>query len=154
MTRRILISLFATLALAACSGERASDERTATGPTARALPEIAPQPVRIGFDGPRFDACAGYGIVTNLNPDGNSYLAVRAAPNGSAEEIDRLAPRQGVSMCQQVGNWVGVVYASGGVEGEGIERCGTGSPVPRVREYDGPCKSGWVNENFIKLIAG
>lgn len=141
------------LVLAACKpGE---DPRAGEGPTARSLPtEVAPRPVQIGFDGPRFDACSGYGRVTNLNPRGDNYLSVRAAPNGNAEEIDRLGPRKGVSMCQQVGNWIGVVYAEEGEEGEGIDRCGTGSPVSSVRVYEGPCKSGWINENFVELVAG
>ncbi|MFL0356587.1 hypothetical protein ACI5KX_08900 [Erythrobacter sp. GH1-10] len=153
MPRTTPLIIAAMLALVACSGEREdkSEALERGGPTARNLPEVAPQPVRIGFDGPRFDACAGYGLVTNLNPNGDNYLSVRAAPNGNAEEIDRLGPGKGVSMCQQVGNWIGVVYGEGE---EGIERCGTGAPVPSVRAYEGPCKSGWVNENFIELIAG
>ena len=150
MARTSILLMVAGLMLAACSGET-SDRDAAGGPTARTLPEVAAQPVRIGFDGPRFDACAGYGVVTNLNPRGDNYLSVRAAPNGNAEEIDRLGPNKGVSMCQQVGNWIGVVYAE---EGEGIDRCGTGSPVSSVRVYEGPCKSGWINENFVELVAG
>lgn len=140
----------AILLLAGCSGDT-SERDARTGPSARTLPEVAPQPVRIGFDGPRFDACAGYGVVTNLNPRGDNYLSVRAAPNSNAEEIDRLGPGRGVSMCQQVGNWIGVVYAE---EGEDIGSCGTTSPVPSVRVYEGPCKSGWINENFVELVAG
>ena len=32
--------------------------------------------------------------------------------------------------------------------------CGVASPVRTKRYYDGPCKSGWVESNYIKLIAG
>ena len=150
MTRNLFISLAAVMALAGCKpGE---DPRAGERPTARSLPtEVAPRPVQIGFDGPRFDACSGYGRVTNLNPSGDNYLSVRAAPSSDAEETDRLGPARGVSMCQQVGNWIGIVYAD---EGEGTNRCGTGSPVPSVRTYEGPCNSGWVNENFLERVAG
>lgn len=121
-------------------------------PTARTTGEGVPaRPVQIGFDGPRFDACAGYGQVTNLNPAGDNTLSVRAAPSGDAEEIDRLGPKRGVSMCQKVGDWIGVVYAP---QSEEPIDCGTSSPVQSKRIYEGPCKSGWVNENFVELIAG
>ncbi|MBD2841784.1 hypothetical protein [Erythrobacter rubeus] len=144
----------AALTVTACAQ---GDERDTTAPTARTIDAgTPPRPVQIGFDGPRFDACAGYGRVTNLNASSDRELPVRSAPSGSADEVDRLAAGRGVSMCQQVGNWIGIVYAPAGEgenQGQGEERCGTGSPVPSVRAYEGPCKSGWVNENFIELIA-
>jgi len=113
--------------------------------------KVSPRPVQIGFDGPRFDACAGYGEVKPLNPAGDNYLAVRAAPSINADEIDRLTSGTGLSMCQQVGDWIGVVYAP---DQEEPVQCGTSSPVSSKREYEGPCKSGWVNENYITLVAG
>ena len=106
--------------------------------------------VQIGFDGPRFDACASFARVTNLSADGEG-LAVLAAPAGSAEVIDRIGAGRGVSMCQKVGDWVGVVYAP---DADDPIDCGTGSPVPTRRAYDGPCRSGWVDEDFLKLVAG
>jgi hypothetical protein len=149
------------LALSACGerrGDRADDTRLAEGqeliesdrPAESDRAAVPPRPVQIGFDGPRFDACPGYGLVTNL-PDGGAALPVRSAPTRMAEQIDGLDEGQGVSMCQQVGDWIGVVYAPAGSENM---RCGTGSPVSSVREYEGPCNSGWVDENFIKLVAG
>ena len=116
-----------------------------------AVPE---RPVQIGFDGPRFDACASFGRVTNLNPNADNYLAVRSAPAGSAEEVDRLEQGRGVSMCQKVGDWIGVVYAPEPGEGEAPAVCGTSSPVASVRVYEGPCRSGWVHEDYVKLVAG
>ncbi|WP_390582544.1 hypothetical protein [Erythrobacter sp. MTPC3] len=147
-------SLFLTTILAAGLGLSACaerDERDTSAPTARTIEDsVPPRAVQIGFDGPRFDACAGYGRVTNLNAATGRALPVRSAPSGSAEEVDRIDAGQGVSMCQQVGNWIGIVYATGS---DGLDRCGTGSPVPSVRAYEGPCKSGWINENFVELIA-
>ena len=137
------------LLLAACNDGGDLSEREP--PRARELPSVSERPVRIGFDGPRFDACYGYGRVVRLNPRGDNYLSVRAAPSASADEVDRIGMGRGVSMCQQTGNWIGIVYPP---DVEQPVDCGVGSPVPNVREYEGPCKSGWVNENFIQLIAG
>lgn len=107
--------------------------------------------VKIGLDGPRFDACASFGEVTNLNPQGDNYLSVRAAPSSVAEETDRLSPGNGFAMCQKVGDWFGIIYPP--QDSENVT-CGTGSPVSSKRDYAGPCQSGWVNENFVVLVAG
>lgn len=107
--------------------------------------------VKIGLDGPRFDACASSGEVTNLNPQGDNYLSVRAAPTSAAEESDRLQPGSRFAMCQKVGDWYGVIYPP--QDSENVN-CGTGSPVSSKRDYEGTCRSGWINENFVKLVAG
>ena len=109
-------------------------------------------------DGRRFAACASYGEVTSFNPRGEDTLTVRAAPAGSASEVDQLAAGTGVAMCQKVGGWIGIVYpppADAVEEGEEVEElinCGTGSPVPNARNYEGPCRSGWVREEYIRLM--
>ncbi len=116
------------------------------------------RPVQIGFDGRRFAACASYGEVTSFNPRGEDTLTVRAAPAGSASEVDQLAAGTGVAMCQKVGGWIGIVYpppADAVEEGEEVEElidCGTGSPVSNARNYEGPCRSGWVREEYIRLM--
>ena len=152
MQKRAL--LLGCLLVTACadvdSGGEDGSPRNPVGPVERSA-NVTERPVRIGFDGPRFDACAGYGVVANLNPTGENYLPVRAAPAGSASETDRLEAGRGVAMCQKVGDWFGIVYAP---ESEEPVDCGTGSPVASVRRYEGPCRSGWVNENYIKLVAG
>ncbi len=112
---------------------------------------IDPRPVRIGFDGPEMDACGGYGEIKELNPDGDNFLTVRAAPTTDADELDRLTSGTGISICETADGWIGIVYEGSGAAGTG---CGVGSPVPRMREYDGVCRSGWVNQRFVELIAG
>ena len=139
------------LSLSACSdrdGPRGEYGASDDAPQIRAAPSA--RRVQIGFDGPRFDACASFGRVTNLGADGQS-LPVLAAPAGSAEVIDRIEAGRGVSMCQKVGDWMGVVYAP---DADDPIDCGTGSPVPTRRAYEGPCRSGWVDEDFLKLVAG
>lgn len=139
--------------------------------------QVSERPVMIGFDGPRFNACGRDGRVFNL-PFGEDTLAVRAAPAESAEEVDMLEDGTRVAMCQRTGGWVGIVYApppsieeAGEIvdtEGEpeaetepeaanepmDLRSCGTAAPVSSVRAYEGPCRSGWVSENYIRLVSG
>lgn len=107
--------------------------------------------VRVGLDGPDFDACGGYGQVTGLNPQGDNFLSVRSAPTVAAEEVDRLPQGAGVSMCDHADGWIGIVYQAQGIDDP---NCETGSPALAVTPYDGPCRSGWVSERFVELIAG
>ena len=109
------------------------------------------RPVRVGFDGPEVDACGSYGVIEGLNPDGDNFLSVRSAPNLDAEELDRLSTGTGVSLCESVDGWLGIVYEGSGTPGM---QCGTGSPVSAVQNYSGPCRSGWVSERFVDLVAG
>ena len=122
----------------------------------------------IGFDGPRFNACGRYGRVTNL-AYGETALAVRAAPASSAAEVDRLDEGTRVAMCQRTGGWIGIVYPHAAstedapsVDGEGqdvpptpdLSSCGIAAPISGTRTYDGPCRSGWVSDNNIRLVSG
>ncbi|MHA7818348.1 MAG: hypothetical protein ACX930_01740 [Erythrobacter sp.] len=110
-----------------------------------------PRPVRIGLDGPDFDACGSFGVITGLNPDGDNFLSVRSAPSTDGEELDRITSDTGVSLCDSAPGWIGIVYEGAGKEGFG---CGVGSPVSSVRTYGGSCRSGWVSERFVEVIAG
>ncbi len=159
VTNKILSFTVPMLLLAACDYQSEPGEaRTYNVPTGEDTAGNAVRPVQIGFDGPRFAACASYGEVTNLNPGGVNTLTVRAAPTGSAAETDQLSPGSGVAMCQKVGGWIGIVYppavaaAEPGAEIEELLDCGTGSPVPNARNYEGKCGSGWVREEYIKLM--
>ncbi len=145
------ILLFA-FAISGCSNQTfdSKNDDVAVAPVDRTA-MVGERPVRIGFDGPRFDACAAYATVINIGPGEDARLSVRNAPADSAEEVDALAAGSGVAMCQETGGWIGIVYPQ--EEGE-LGSCGTGSPVPSVRDYDGPCRSGWVRDDYLKLIAG
>jgi hypothetical protein len=46
---------------------------------------------------------------------------------------------------------MGIVYEEAGTLSP---TCGVSSPVTSRRDYDGPCRSGWVSSAFVKLIAG
>jgi hypothetical protein len=119
--------------------------------SAAALAATPDRPVRIGTAAPDLDACLSQGEVTGLDPRGDNYLIVRAGPGRDAGAADRLGPGRIVNVCEARGGWLGIVY--GRSPGFG-EDCGTGSPVPRPRLYDGPCRSGWVAARYIRIVAG
>jgi len=173
--RNILIATVAGLALVGCTAEAEKEATDATaganeteevsteagdegadategeeGSTGDAA-AIPAQPVRYGIDGPDLDSCGGVGEVTGLDPNGDNFLAVRAAPDANAAESDRLDAGQSVSFCDSAkdDSWIGVVY-----DKSGEADCGTGSPIAATKPYDGPCKAGWVSAKYVKLIAG
>jgi hypothetical protein len=119
---------------------------------AAALAANPTQPVMIGRAGDDLDACLSTGEVTGLNPDGDNFLAVRAAPRASAPMLARLGPRHPVWICDEAaGGWIGILYQP---NPGGELDCGVGSPVPRVQPYRGPCRSGWVASRYIAVVAG
>ena len=155
----------ATLALAACSGEKeaedireavasASPDGAAGEPSPTPTdPAVAydgpiPQPIMIGSDGPEMDACGTLGEVANLDPAGDNYLSVRDAPSTLTKERDRLDPGQRVTVCDSADGWVGIIYSK--ID----ENCGVSSPVATEERYLGPCAQGWVDERFVEMIAG
>ena len=75
-------------------------------------------------------------------------LTVHSAPDAAAEETDLLQPGQLVSICENEGDWVGVVYSKNAAD------CGTGTPVADRRAYDGQCQSGWINGTYLTNQAG
>ena len=107
---------------------------------------------RIGLAGGDLDACLSVGEVTGLNPRGDNFLTVRAEPKAGAREKDRLGPGRWVWLCDEAGEWLGVVYGSD-PEDKPAD-CGVGTPSDRVRAYAGPCRSGWVHSRYVEVIAG
>ena len=141
-----------------------------TGRTERPAIDPAEKPIRIGLGGPRFDACQAVGRVQGLR---GRQLDVRVAPFDSARARATIAQDQQVWICTRSHDqqWLGIVYDDGAPaadegsqEGEeeaaasapakGPGDCGVSSPVRSKRNYDGPCKSGWVESNYVRLVAG
>lgn len=111
------------------------------------------RPVMIGGDAD-LDSCGSFWRVKGLNPRGDGFLSVRAAPGTDKREIDRLFNGDGVFVCETAGEWVGIVYAGAGRGPDAQDNCAVGSPVPRRQRYSGPCRSGWVHRRFLEIIAG
>lgn len=143
--------LLPLLALAAC-GERAVPDGERVAPDL-ARPQVDPvvvaAPVRIGEAGPAFRACQAAG--TPRAP--GAPLPVRAGPFDAAPTIGSVAPDASFFVCTRSidQRWLGIVYDPGGALSPG---CGVSAPVPARRNYDGPCRSGWVASASVRLIAG
>lgn len=97
--------------------------------------------------GDDMDACASNGVVVGLGAGDEDFLAVRAGPGAGHAKIDRLHNGDAVFVCTGAGAWDGIVYGGG-------RECGVNSPIVPARLYTGPCKSGWVERNFIAVTAG
>ncbi|MEP2990690.1 MAG: hypothetical protein ABJN65_09145 [Parasphingorhabdus sp.] len=172
MIRTIFALTLISLASTACSettkveDELAGAQTNAENPTGRAeRPKTNPAErlVRIGLGGSRFDACQGVGRIQGLQ---GRELDVRIAPFDAAQKKDSIKQGQQVWICTRSHDqqWHGIVYDDGATEAQdgeaatttnrGPGECGVSSPVRSKRDYDGPCKSGWVESNFVKLVAG
>lgn len=142
------------LLLVACSPQGASGDADAIYNAGEQEAQLSPgvQPVRIGEGGAAFAACASAGVVVNLSPAGETYLALRAAPFAEASEVARLTNGTALLLCSHSldQHWQGVVVPpAGGVAAD----CGVGAPVANPRGYTGPCRSGWVSSAFVQTRA-
>jgi hypothetical protein len=143
------------IALAACGGEPvATDNVTGGPPSARAdAAPIAPGavPVRIGELGPNFAACSAAGTSRQTGP--GEGLQVRAAPFETVAESGSIPTGARFFVCTRSHDqrWFGVVYEESGTLSAA---CGVSRPINARRNYEGPCRSGWVSSAFVKVIAG
>lgn len=108
-------------------------------------------PVRIGESGPSFAACAARATTRNLAAGSEQRLPLRAAPFESAKAVGALQPGATFFICSRSidQRWFGIVLDT--EEGASLQ-CGVSAPVPARRDYDGPCRSGWVSSAYVKLI--
>lgn len=165
MIRTLLAASLLCLATTACSeSTEVSDDLpdssayldNPTGRSERVMTGPSAKPVRIGEGGPRFAACQSVGEVGRHV---SGALPVLSAPFDSAEKIDNLSAGQTVYVCTRSHDqqWFGIVYdkqsGAAAAEGGSVD-CGVSSPVRAKRNYEGPCKSGWVESLFVVLVAG
>jgi hypothetical protein len=129
--------------------DRGSGDNRTVAEAAAVPPES--RPVRIGELGPNFRACSAAGTTRNLKA--GESLPVRAAPFDNSAETGSVASGGRFFICTRSldQKWFGIVFDQGGAL---AERCGVSEPVVRRRDYDGPCRSGWVQSAFVKVIAG
>lgn len=95
-----------------------------------------------------FDACFGSGKVKGLDPNSESFLAVRSGPGLKFSRIDKLQTDDQVYLCAESGDWYGVVYT------KSHQNCNVSTPWQKSLPYTGPCRSGWVHRRWIELLAG
>lgn len=118
------------------------------------------KPVRIGEGGPGFDACIARGTVVNVAP--GDRVALRAAPLNAAAPLESVSAGTRLYVCTRSidQRWLGVVILppspvaeasdSGAVKGD---PCGVDTAVDSPRNYDGPCKSGWIPSALVRMHA-
>ena len=143
-----------SLALSACGEPATVPDRSAQDNEAApeaAVVTPASKPVRIGDYGANFRACSAAGTTRALKA--GEALPVRSAPFDNAEQTGSVASGSRYFICTRSldQKWFGVVFDEGGTL---AERCGVSEPVTSRRDYDGPCRSGWVQSAFVKVIAG
>lgn len=156
MRRAFLLSTLLMFALAGC-GEAVKDDHFAKElKTERVAPDPANPgtvPVRIGELGANFNACNAAGTSRHLDAAAGERLPVRAAPYEVAAETGAIAAGARFFICSRSHDqrWLGVVYEDAGTL---APTCGVSRPVSARRNYEGPCRSGWVAAAFVKQIAG
>lgn len=104
-------------------------------------------PILIEASG-EMDACSANGIVKGLDPHGDGFLAVKSAPNIRSLRIDKLYNGKTVYLCNQQGDWYGIVYS------KDRRDCNVSTPWQKTLPYTGPCRSGWAHKRWIELYAG
>lgn len=57
-----------------------------------------------------WDTCSAVGEVVGLDAKGDNFLAVRSGPNPAYGEIDRLLNGDQIFLCDERGEWIGIVY--------------------------------------------
>ena len=129
-----------TLALAACSQPAPPPENA---------PEVSGEPlaaraVMIGTEGPSLPACSSISRVKAGGTD------VYWAPGETRAVKAKLAGGANVSLCEAAENdaWFGIVFAAPGTD---PDMCGVGKSVANAREYQGPCRWGWIKGGTVQL---
>jgi len=154
------LALAAALLLPGCAQQSpAGNNATAS---AGAVQPLSPGtvPVRIGEAGAGLAACGTRGMVVNLSPGGVSYLPLRAAPFAEGQEVARLGNGAPLYLCTRSidQKWQGVVVPPDPAPADGSPAdrspgtdCGVSAPVAAPAAYAGPCRSGWVASDFVRI---
>ncbi|MGL3822057.1 hypothetical protein [Sphingopyxis sp. R3-92] len=105
---------------------------------------LATRAVMIGTEGPSLPACSS---ISRVKPGGTD---VYWAPGETRAVKAKLAGGEKVSLCEAAENdaWFGVVFTAPGTD---PDMCGIGKSVPNAREYQGPCRWGWIRGGTVQL---
>jgi hypothetical protein len=96
---------------------------------------------------PGSGAACGKGVVFDLDPHGDGFLAVKSGPGLQFLRIDKLYNGEEVYLCAQSGPWYGIVYT------REAQDCNVDRAWPLSEPYTGPCRHGWAHGRWIKAIA-
>ena len=105
------------------------------------LTPVATQVVMVGKGGPTAQACTG-----TVTPRAGA-LAVRWSPTASGPAKATLASDATAKACDTAGGWSGIVFPA---NGQDVDDCQLDRRLRTPREYQGPCRWGWVETSAIK----
>ena len=118
-------------------------------PPAENAPAVSGEPlatraVMIGTEGPSLPACSS---ISRVKPGGTDVFW---APGETRAVKAKLAGGANVSLCEAAENdaWFGIVFAAPGTD---PDMCGVGKSVSSAREYQGPCRWGWIRGGTVQL---
>ncbi|WP_144243916.1 hypothetical protein [Sphingopyxis sp. MWB1] len=142
LSRTLPLTALATLALTACSEPPPPVDNA---PPMAGDP-IATRAVKIGTEGPSLPACSSISRVQ----DGGTE--VYWAPGETRVVKARLAGGTRVSVCEATEDdtWFGIVFSAPGTD---PDMCGITRAVRNEREYQGPCRWGWIKGGTVRLGA-
>mgnify|MGYP006210037931 CR=1 FL=1 len=113
-------------------------------PLASAGEPLATRAVMIGTEGPSLPASASTSRVKAGGTD------VYWAPGETRAVKAKLAGGTSVSLCEATDDdaWFGIVFAAPGGD---PAYCDVTRPVRSAREYQGPCRWGWIKGGTVQL---
>ena len=105
---------------------------------------IAAQAVNVGTEGPSLPACPSVSRVIEAG------TAVYWAPGETRVTKAKLAGGARVALCEASADdqWFGVVFPAPGGD---MDLCAVGRTVQTAREYQGPCRWGWIKGGTVRL---
>ena len=145
MTRIALATAFAAAVLltVACTpavpDTSTADAALAGGGESGPITPVANRPVMIGAAQRNGPACEAE--VELATPEGGTTTTVLFAPeSGPAKAVLPAGAR--VRVCdRRVEGYVGIIFPG---DGQSLDSCGANRRVRFPREYQGPCRSGWI----------
>lgn len=145
----------AALVLAACSDAQAPPaDKAAPAPQARASEQVGHggagvRPVMLSSEAGDLDPCAL--AMINDPPTGPEQGAVMVfgAATTDLDMVDTLMHTDKVWVCETSGDMHGIVYPP-----DGEMDCQLSSPVSGSKPYRGPCRTGWVKQEWVQITAG
>lgn len=148
LPRLTALALTCALTLSACSDGAApadleASDAALTGVAAEGgLAPVAARAVRVGLNGKDKAACG-----TPVNVTGT----VDVRWSNSAEGPTKARISGTVAPCEIDGDWTGIVFPAAGQD---ADACAVDVSVGSVREYQGPCRWGWVESAKLTATAG
>lgn len=135
------LALVMTLSLAACSEAPPPPENIGTDDGG---PAIAARAVMVGTEGPSLPACPSVSRVIDGGTD------VYWAPGETRAVKAKLPGSARVALCQATDDdqWFGIIFPAAGGD---IDLCQVGRSVADAREYQGPCRWGWIKGGTVRL---